>query len=239
MALSSSVAHSVSPLSPNAWRVVQKEIVKFLHPLLRIFSAFGRICTRSEPLSTLWFKTWDRKSRGFIWRFSLVTAESLFLPEKPPTKPLCLCSCWCAHSFIHRDAAISSLERTLVPSWGRALEDMLPPDLMVLLVEPFCVWASAQKVLGKKNFPSFLWWVRKFERPYLNFIKVLNCPFNLLHLFGVCSTILLCLAHDLMPQAAAGDVRSLLSPTPRQLINTREVFDAANFGELWEVGIYI
>lgn len=86
MALSSSFAHSVSPLSPNAWWVVQKEIVKFLHPLLCIFSAFGRICTRSEPLSTLWFKTWDRKSRGFIRRFSWVTAESLFLPEKnqPP-----------------------------------------------------------------------------------------------------------------------------------------------------------
>lgn len=99
------------------------------------------------------------------------------------------------------------------------------------LLTSWCFWWSPvlepllqQKVRRKENFSSFLWWVRRFERPCLNFIKVLNCPFNLLHLFGVCATILLCLAHGLTPLAAAGDVRSLLSPAPRQLINTREVF---------------
>lgn len=234
IALSSSFVHSVSPLSPNAWWVKQEKTVNFLYPLLCTFSTFGRVCTRSEPLSTLWFETWARKYQGFTWH-RWVTAESLFPPGKK--NALCLCSCSYAHSFTHGAAAISGLEKTLVPSWAEPQRTCFPPDLVALLVEPFCVWASAQKVLGRKNFPSFLWWARRFERPYLNFIKVLDCPFNLLLLFCVCSTILLCLAHDLTPPAAAGDVRSLLSSTPRQIINTREVFDAANFRELWEVGM--
>lgn len=68
-------------------------------------------------------------------------------------------------------------------------------------------------------------------------MKVVNCPFNLLHLFGVCITSLLCLAHDLTLLAAAGDVRSLLSSTPWQLINTREVFlPVSGSSEKWELG---
>lgn len=126
IALSSSFVHSVPPPSRNVQWVMQEKFVNFLYSLRCAFSAFGRVCTRSEPLSTLWFETWARKSWGFTWHFSLVTAESLFPTrrKKKKKKGLCLWRCSCAHFFICGNAAISGLERTLVPSWGRAPEDV-------------------------------------------------------------------------------------------------------------------
>lgn len=173
------------------------------------------------------FVVWDSRQEIFRIHLTLRFNHSWILipTRKKKKKALCLFSCSCAHSFIHGDAAISGLERTLAPLLGQR------PRGQAFLLTSWCFWWSPvlepllqQNVLRKENFSSFLWWIRRFERPCLNFIKVLNCPFNLLHLFGVCATILLCLARGLTPLAAAGDVRSLLSPPPRQLINTREVF---------------
>ena len=205
---------------------------------------FGRDCTRSEPLSTLWFETWARTYGGFSWHLRLVTAESLFLPERKKKKNRrkhFVFAVACVHI-----PSLMELQQFVVlkglwfPAGAEPQRLCVPPDLVVLLVESFCVWASAQKVLeGKIFLPALLCWVRRFERPCCNFMKISKCPFNLMLWFCVCSTIALCLAHDLTPPAAAaGDVRSLLSPTPRQLVNTREVFDAADFRELWGVGVW-
>lgn len=184
----------------------------FLSLLLCTLSAFGSTCARSEPLSSLWFETWDRKSSGFIWHFSLVTAESLFPPGKKKKSPLSFQLLMC--TFFH------SWRCSNVWPW-KDLGSLLGqgPRGHAFLLTSWCFWWSSvlqplPKNCSESSFSSFLWWVRMFERPYLNFIKITNCPFNLMHLFGVYAAILLCLAHDPTPLAAAGDVRSS-SPQPQ------------------------
>lgn len=100
-----------------------------------------------------------------------------------------------------------------------------------------CVGASAQEVLRKESFSSFLWWVRRFEGPYLNVIKIVNCPFTLMHLFGVCATILLCL--DVTWPDTTGccwECQILALPNP-EATNQYKGSVPASFRELWEVGI--
>lgn len=79
--------------------------------------------------ASLDFVVWDSRQEIFRIHLTLQFNHSWILiptrEKKKKKKALCLFSCSCAHSFIHGDAAISGLERTLAPCWGRGPEDML------------------------------------------------------------------------------------------------------------------
>lgn len=122
-----------------------------------------------------------------------------------------------------------------LPAGAGAQRTCSPPDLMVLLVES-CAAASAQKVL-RKEFLFLLVTSKEVWETLSQLQNNCQLPFQP-------EAFVWCLCHNpplscTWPYAAGccWGCQILLSLTPRQLINTREVFlPVSGSSEKWELG---